>query len=110
MWYDNEGNIVDIRQVVDDISYDHLDDFCPDDLIDDTYPPVKIFQATFYPSRILKELDPILYQMVEDEERTLWVEDVLDEIDRYAEDGDTLMHFIGFAEGDDYVFREEQDD
>jgi hypothetical protein len=32
-----------------------------DEMLDDIYPALKIGNITFYPSRILKELDPIAY-------------------------------------------------
>lgn len=34
-----------------------------DELLDDIYPVIKIGEATFYPSQILKTCDPIAYQI-----------------------------------------------
>lgn len=34
-----------------------------DELLDEVYPIVKIGYSTFYPSQILKECDPIAYEL-----------------------------------------------
>ncbi len=34
-----------------------------DEMLDETYPVVKIGELTFYPSQILKECDPIAYRI-----------------------------------------------
>jgi hypothetical protein len=34
-----------------------------DEMLDETYPVVKIGELTFYPSQILKQCDPIAYRI-----------------------------------------------
>jgi hypothetical protein len=45
-----------------DLTQDELEQSF-DEMFDEIYPVVKFGELTFYPSRILKELDPIAYQI-----------------------------------------------
>jgi hypothetical protein len=51
-----------------------------DEMMDEIYPVVKFGDLTFYPSRILKELDPIAYSIAVSEHEDYLAEQEQDEV------------------------------
>lgn len=110
MWYNKDGEPVDIEWELDVISSENMNDFDPDQLIDELYPRVNLFGVNYYPSDIIKNMDPTVYHELREERRQYWIEDVLDEIRRRVSDGDSLSAFISYREGEDYTWKEEDAD
>ena len=99
MWF----NIIDnygmdneaISSLLEEVAYDNKEYFCPDDLIDDCNSAVVYFGVSFSPSEIIKKLDPILYQTIWDDEINYWIEETMDDINRFTpNDGETLNECV----------------
>lgn len=99
MWFDTIGNYEmdneDIGSLLEEIAYGNKEYFCPDDLIDDCNSAVVYFGVSFSPSEIIKKLDPTLYQTIWDDEINYWIEETIDDINRFTpNDGETLNECV----------------
>ena len=99
MWFDTIANYEmdneDIHSLLEDIAYDNKEYFCPDDLIDDCNSAVVYFGVSFSPSEIIKKLDPTLYHTIWDDEINYWIEETMDDINRFTpNDGETLNECV----------------
>ena len=101
MWFDTIGDYEmdneDIRSLLEEVAYENKEYFCPDDLIDECNSAVVYFGVSFTPSEIIKKLDPTLYQTIWDDEINYWIEETMDDINRFTpNDGETLDEYVDF--------------
>ena len=99
MWFNTIENCKmdeeDIRSFLEEMAYDNREYFCPDDLIDDCNSEVVYFNVSFSPSEIIKKLDPILYQTIWGDEINYWIEEIMDDINRFTpNDGEALNEYV----------------
>ena len=94
-----------------EIAEDNSEYFNPDDLIDEIYSPVNYFGITFYPHRIIKQLEPDLYSEVWDNIMNDWVEDAMYRLERIdPEEGDTMDSLLdeNFKGLENIVWKEQE--
>ena len=99
MWFNTitncEMNNEDIRSLLEDIAYDNEEYFRPDGLIDDCHPAVAYYDVNFLVSDIIRKLDPNLYRMLWNEEIDYWIDETMDDINRFPpNDGETLNECV----------------
>ena len=99
MWYDtheeywlNTDMVLEERLM--EIAESQNEVFDPDELIDEICPSVNYFGKVFYPTQIIKKLDPHLYLELQYGLMEEWVEEVKFILKRSEpKEGDTLADF-----------------
>lgn len=81
MWYDTRKEYwlnteVALQERLMEIAEDNYTSFSPDELIDEVYSSVNYFGKVFYPSQIIKKLEPNLYLELQYERIEEWIEEV----------------------------------
>ena len=102
----------ELRKLYDSYLEHLIDDFETTDeefdtLIDDTYEEVRIGCSTFYPSQILKELDPVAYDMGHVEEDDNRRADLEDDDEIKAEALDEALDELGYEDASRDKIRKE---
>ena len=100
MWYDTVNkewieNEQELNQLLCEIAGDNRDYFNVDDVIDTMYQPFEMFSVKFYPSEIIKKLDEMLYDEIQEDIMSDWIEDVLYRLNRVEpEEEDSLAEVL----------------
>lgn len=104
MWYDLEAEdwIRDEKELYNTlymIADDNREYFDVDDLINSMYRPFDMFGVTFYPYKIIKKMDEMLYDQIREDILSDWVEDAIYRLNRFEyEEGDTIASLLDETE------------
>ena len=116
MWYDTLGEYwlnteSFIWERLREIAEENSEYFNPDDLIDEIYSPVNYFGVVFYPHRIIRQMDNVLYQEIWDNLMNDWVDDATYRLERLdPKKGDTMGSLLGeIFEGLEKIVWKEQE-
>lgn len=111
MWYKNNEEVPEwkLRTIIEDYYMNDADfESYVDEMLDESYESYTICGVRFYPSRVVKELDSVLYNQIYSEELDNRVDDNMYDLDRVVlADGDTLEDAIGLPIND-VIWREEE--
>lgn len=112
MWYKNNEKVTEwkLRNIIEDYYTNDADfESYVDEMLDESYASYTICGVRFSPSRIVKELESVMYSQIYSEELDNRVDDDMYELDRVVlDDGDTLEDAIGIPIND-VIWREEEE-
>lgn len=91
-YYDEEHFLYrDLRDIIENYS----DLFRPDEVINDSYPPVNYFDEIFYPAEIIRALSDDLYQELWDNSMDDWIEESIFRLNYFEpEEGDSIAELL----------------
>lgn len=75
-----------IENLIDNLENDESFNNSFDEMLDELYPPTEIMSVSFYASTILKEIDPIMYDMALTEQAEYRVNESVDYAELHEEE------------------------